>query len=243
LADKITNFSDYKKREPEKKEEVKKDLSETTEINNIEIVDPYNFFNAEEREEYFKERQKESLEETKKEHHKEDARREEPRREEPRREERREDPEDDYVEEDYEEEYDEEDYEDAEEDEEDEERGGITPELLVRIASIITGVFILVMIAFAVKVKVFDKYLNDPDEQQTEVTALPTGFVEKNDTVTVSGASSLNLRSGPSTDSAKIGTVDEGTQLKRIAVAEDGSWALVEYEGQQVYASMKYLKE
>lgn len=218
MADKITNFSDYKKREPEKKEEVKKDLSETTEINNIEIVDPYNFFNAEEREEYFKERQKESLE----------------------------DPEDDYVEEDYEEEYDEEDYEDAEEDEEDEEdeeRGGITPELLVRIASIITGVFILVMIAFAVKVKVFDKYLNDPDEQQTEVTALPTGFVEKNDTVTVSGASSLNLRSGPSTDSAKIGTVDEGTQLKRIAVAEDGSWALVEYEGQQVYASMKYLKE
>ncbi|MBE5841122.1 MAG: SH3 domain-containing protein [Butyrivibrio sp.] len=243
MADKITNFSDYKKREPEKKEEVKKDLSETTEINNIEIVDPYNFFNAEEREEYFKERQKESLEETKKEHHKEDARREEPRREEPRREERREDPEDDYVEEDYEEEYDEEDYEDAEADEEDEERGGITPELLVRIASIITGVFILVMIAFAVKVKVFDKYLNDPDEQQTEVTALPTGFVEKNDTVTVSGASSLNLRSGPSTDSAKIGTVDEGTQLKRIAVAEDGSWALVEYEGQQVYASMKYLKE
>ena len=215
MADKITNFSDYKKREPEKKEEVKKDLSETTEINNIEIVDPYNFFNAEEREEYFKERQKESLE----------------------------DPEDDYVEEDYEDEYDEEDYEDAEEDEEDEERGGITPELLVRIASIITGVFILVMIAFAVKVKVFDKYLNDPDEQQTEVTALPTGFVDKNDTVTVSGASSLNLRSGPSTDSAKIGTVDEGTQLKRIAVAEDGSWALVEYEGQQVYASMKYLKE
>lgn len=224
MADKIANFSDYKKRESEKNEEVKKDLSETTEINNIEIVDPYNFFNAEEREEYFKERQKESLEE-------------------PRREERREDPEDEYDEEDYEEEYDEEDYEDAEEDEEDEERGGITPELLVRIASIITGVFILVMIAFAVKVKVFDKYLNDPDEQQTEVTALPTGFVEKNDTVTVTGASSLNLRSGPSTDSAKVGTVDEGTQLKRIAVAEDGSWALVEYEGQQVYASMKYLKE
>ena len=217
MADKIANFSDYKKRESEKNEEVKKDLSETTEINNIEIVDPYNFFNAEEREEYFKERQKESLEE-------------------PRREERREDPEAEYDEEDYEEEYD-------EEDGEDEERGGITPELLVRIASIITGVFILAMIAFTVKVKVIDKYLNDPDEQQTEVTALPSGFVEKNDTVTVSGASSLNLRSGPSTDSAKVGTVDEGTQLKRIAVAEDGSWALVEYEGQQVYASMKYLKE
>ena len=224
MADKIANFSDYKKRESEKNEEVKKDLSETTEINNIEIVDPYNFFNAEEREEYFKERQKESLEE-------------------PRREERCEDPEDEYDEEDYEEEYDEEDYEDDEEDGEDEERGGITPELLVRIASIITGVFILAMIAFAVKVKVIDKYLNDPDEQQTEVTALPSGFVEKNDMVTVTGASSLNLRSGPSTDSAKVGTVDEGTQLKRIAVAEDGSWALVEYEGQQVYASMKYLKE
>ena len=75
-------------------------------------------------------------------------------KEEPRREERREDPEDEYDEEDYEEEYDE---EDDEEDGEDEERGGITPELLVRIASIITGVFILAMIAFTVKVKVIDK--------------------------------------------------------------------------------------
>lgn len=234
MADKIANFSDYKKREPEKKEEVKKDLSETTEINNIEIVDPYNFFNAEEREEYFRERQKESQEVAEKE-----PRREEPRREEPRREERHEEPEDDYDEEDYEEEYDEE----GEEDEEEDVRGGITPELLVRIASIITGVFILAMIAFTVKVKVFDRYLNDPDEQQTEVTALPTGYVAKNDTVIVTGASSLNLRSGPSTESEKVAVVDEGTQLRRIAVAEDGSWALVEYEGRQVYASMKYLKE
>ena len=29
--------------------------------------------------------------------------------------------------------------------------------------------------------------------------------------------------------------------MKRIAVSEDGKWALVEYNGTWVYASMKYL--
>ena len=45
MADKITNFEDYKKR------------GNSDDID-IEIVDPYNFFTEEEREEYFRERQK-----------------------------------------------------------------------------------------------------------------------------------------------------------------------------------------
>ena len=46
MADKITNFEDYKKRD-------------NAEDIDIQIEDPYNFFNEQEREEYFQERQKE----------------------------------------------------------------------------------------------------------------------------------------------------------------------------------------
>ena len=49
MADKITNFEDYKK---------KGNVEDTTDID-IQIEDPYNFFNEQEREEYFQERQKE----------------------------------------------------------------------------------------------------------------------------------------------------------------------------------------
>ena len=98
------------------------------------------------------------------------------------------------------------------------------------------------------KVKVYDRYLApDPDEAPVTAvaTALPAGFIEKNDTVVVTGASTLNIRSVPSSESkeTEVGMVPEGDELKRIAVSEDGSWALVEVDGQQVYASMKYLKE
>ena len=89
--------------------------------------------------------------------------------------------------------------------------------------------------------EIIDKYLKDPDEQQTVVTAIPDGYRETNDTVTTT--TDLNLRSVPS--SAEKTTIKavapKGTSLKRIAVSEDGSWALVEYEGQQLYGSMKYL--
>jgi uncharacterized protein YgiM (DUF1202 family) len=146
--------------------------------------------------------------------------------------------------EDADDEYDEEEYDDEEYSDEEESGRGVNMELVVRIASIITGIVILLFIAMVVKTKVFDRYLaKDPDEVQTVVSAVPAGFTEKNDTVVVSGASSLNLRSGPDTSSTIITAVNEGTELKRIALAEDGHWALVEYEGQQVYASMKYLKE
>ncbi len=218
---------------------------------NIEIEDPYQFLSAEEREEYILQRRKEQGESAPKEQER-DREEERPRPEErrkrpsePRRRPPREqfEPEDDQ---DYDEEYDgDEEY--YEEDEEGDD-GDATMKLVVRIASVITGVVILVFIAMLLKVKVYDRYLApDPDEAPAAsvAVAIPAGFVEKNDTVVVTGASTLNIRSVPSSASSEtvVGMVPEGDELKRIAVSEDGSWALVEVDGQQVYASMKYLKE
>jgi hypothetical protein len=127
----------------------------------------------------------------------------------------------------------------------DDETSGVNMDLVVRIASVITGILILAFIGIAVKVKVFDRYFTpDPDETETVVVSLPAGYTAQDDTVVVSGASSLNLRTVPSTGSDEYiaMAVDEGTELKRIAVSEDGKWALVEYNGQQLYVSMKYLK-
>ena len=246
MGDKITNFSDYKKRESSAGRDIQKDkpkdLYATTEINNIEIEDPYSFFTAEEREEFLREQAKrESLAHSRNE--KDDS------------DESKEDYENDVIEddeevdEDYDDENEDEDdeyYEDDEEEEDDEEDDdegiSISPEFLVRVASIITGVFILAMIAFVVKVKVIDRFIGDPDTQQTAVAALPAGYNETNDTVVVT-AQSLNLRTVPSTesDSYIAAKVSNGTSLKRIAVSNDGNWALVEYNGQQLYGSMKYL--
>ncbi len=246
MGDKITNFSDYKKRESSAGRDIQKDkpkdLYATTEINNIEIEDPYSFFTAEEREEFLREQAKrESLVHSRNE--KDDS------------DESKEDYENDVIEddeevdEDYDDENEDEDdeyYEDDEEEEDDEEDDdegtSISPEFLVRVASIITGVFILAMIAFVVKVKVIDRFIGDPDTQQTTVAALPAGYNETNDTVVVT-AQSLNLRTVPSTesDSYIAAKVSNGTSLKRIAVSNDGNWALVEYNGQQLYGSMKYL--
>ncbi len=255
------------KPEPIKEQRPKEPVTQDTQIGKpvtqetmeIEIEDPFKFLNEEEREEYIHERQK--AEEA--EQHGEDAtgprkdqahehheRKPEPQHEkkhsteaehqEKRPVRRPEPPKEDYPED----EYDEEEYDDEEYSDEEESGRGVNMELVVRIASIITGIVILLFIAMVVKTKVFDRYLaKDPDEVQTVVSAVPAGFTEKNDTVVVSGASSLNLRSGPDTSSTIITAVNEGTELKRIALAEDGHWALVEYEGQQVYASMKYLKE
>ena len=216
---------------------------------NIEIEDPYQFLSAEEREEYILQRRKEQGESAPKapvRDPEEDRSRPEERRKrpsEPRRRPPREqyEPEDDQ---DYDEEYDgDEEYYEEEGDDAD-----ASMKLVVRVASIITGVVILVFIAMLLKVKVYDRYLApDPDEAPAAsvAVAIPAGFVEKNDTVVVTGASTLNIRSVPSSASSEtvVGMVPEGDELKRIAVSEDGSWALVEVDGQQVYASMKYLKE
>ena len=270
MADKIANFEDYKKRDARQEESVKekeaaprinapKDEKAKApvpqETMNIEIEDPYQFLNEEEREEYILERQKEMQRQERSEEAEdvrtepEQRREREPERPRPQRRQRPvQRPE--YEEEEYEPEEDEEfdqEYDEDAGDEEGQEKDDRNILLLVRVASVITGLIILFFIGMLLKTKVFDRYLApDPDEAPATATvalAIPAGFTEKNDTVVVTGASFLNLRSGPDTGSTVMGQAAEGTELKRIAVAEDGSWALVEFEGQQVYAAMKYLKE
>ena len=256
MADKITNFEDYRKRdvkpntgdEPEPKERPSRPSQPVSqETMEIHIEDPFQFLNEEEREEYIRQRQMSDAPEQHRAEEQRPERRPEPEPEPERRarrpEPRREEPayNEDYPEEEYDEEYDE-----GYDEEGEEAEGGVNMELVVRIASIITGVVILFFVGMFLKAKVFDRFLApDPDEAQTVVAAIPAGYTEKNDTVVVSGASSLNLRTVPSTGSDD--TIDcqapEGTELKRIAVSSDGSWALVEYQGKQLYASTKYLKE
>lgn len=227
MADKITRFEDYKKKD-------------NTEEIDIQIEDPLNFFDEKEKEEYFLEKQKEQTGKEPVEERVEEIPDVEPERRleksNVRKNQVRDDRSDDYDEDDYDE-------EDYDEEEPEEEKGGFPIEFFIRISSIITGIVILVFLAIVAKVKIYDKYLaKDPDEVQTVVAALPAGFVEKNDTVTVT-AQSLNLRTVASSesDATVVTAVEKGTVLKRIAVNEEGTWALVEYNGAQVYASMKYL--
>ncbi len=259
LADKITKFEDYKRKD---------NVGDTTDID-IQIEDPMNFFNAEEREEFYQERQKEQereqaqnrppIQEAAQQYAQPQP--QQPMQSQPQY------SQDDYSQSvdnawnkdlsgndgrDYEDDYDpdyDEDYEDGYDegyDEEEDSEGGFPIELFVRISSIITGVIILAFLAIVLKVKVYDRYLApDPDEEQVTISelALPSGYTEKNDTVVVT-AEMLNLRSvdNSSSKDTVMGTVNKGTELKRVAVNADNSWALVEYNGQRLYASMKYLE-
>lgn len=269
LADKITKFEDYKRKD---------NVGDTTDID-IQIEDPMNFFNAQEREEFYQERLKEQEREQAQQRppmQRPVEQNAQPQYQEPVQPQIQPQPQysqDDYsqlvdnawnkdqgfnqnlpgndgrdYEDDYDPEYDE-DYEDGYDegyDEEDDSEGGFPIELFVRISSIITGVIILAFLAIVLKVKVYDRYLApDPDEEQVTVSelALPSGYTEKNDTVVVT-AEMLNLRSVDNSSSKDtiMGTVNKGTELKRVAVNADNSWALVDYNGQRLYASMKYLE-
>ncbi|RKM54897.1 SH3 domain-containing protein [Butyrivibrio sp. X503] len=300
MADKITNFEDYKKKSveepvekvektepvkektetPVKKEEpVKKpDLSETTVINGIEIEDPYNFFTEEEREAYFRERQKAESgnkqlgKETVKDERRESVPKKDPEKPiRPRRERSRRDYYEDDVREDdryeddirrrdydyYEEDDYDRDYEDDYDDEEYDESEDKMMRIVVRIASIMTGIVILTLVCVVLKTSVFDRLLHkDPEEQVTEETQenpegaaeepktfeIPAGYNQVDDTVTVI-TNDLNLRNKPKNEegSEVVAVAKVGTQLKRVAVDGGGYWAIVEYEGQYLYASMNYL--
>lgn len=229
MADKITNFEDYVKNQsrnsgdqtPPVSEEIKQETME------IQIEDPFQFLNEQEREEYILHRREEQNKDPKKPSEpmmdkgtSPDASARPPR---------------DGYGDDYEDDY--------PDDEADEPHRGFNMELFVRIASIITGVLILVIIGLILKIKVYDVYFApDPDNAAVVAIALPEGFVQRDDYVVVKDATSLNLRLGPGTESTIVTAVAEGTQLRRIAVSEDDSWALIEYDGQQLYASMKYLE-
>ena len=230
MADKITNFEDYVKNQskntgdqtPPASEEIKQETME------IQIEDPFQFLNEQEREEYILQRQKEKQ--------KDRTHIAEPEKDSgpvPRAEDS---PKGNDNREDYDEEY--------PDDDEVLPHREVNIELLVRIASVITGIIILAVIGLILKIRVYDVYFApDPDEAVEVAIAIPAGFIPKDDTVVVTGATSLNLRSGPGTDSTIITAVADGTELKRIAVSEDDSWAFIEYDGQYLYASMKYLEE
>jgi uncharacterized protein YgiM (DUF1202 family) len=349
VADKITNFEDYIKRSDSvNTEKEPRDSAgapagtgtvkngDTGFIESIEIVDPYNFFTEEEREEYFRERQKAEqqaeqevsipeAEEAKapgsgktaadkpvdmprdkgtiaerepedentgliRKHHipreqrgwdarddyepaprKEEAVSDKaagrdahsdkaagaaPVQEQPQKpykgdyNEEYDEPYDEESDEEYDEEYDDvdEDYdEDGEpyEEEDEESEGKDLMLVVVRFASILTGIVILAAIAFGAYKFLAPKFRPDPDEEPAEEVqvALPEGYEETGDMVTVTAAS-LNLRTVPSSDSDStiVTSVTKGTTIKRIAQSSETTWAIVEYEGQQLYASSKYLE-
>ncbi len=120
----------------------------------------------------------------------------------------------------------------------------INPYLLVRIASVVTGIVVLVFIGMLFKVKIYDVYLKpDPDEISTSTSVGEIeGYTYTNDTVTTT--TTLNLRNTPSTASDEFifVQVPEGTVLERVAVSDDGTWAQVKYDNNVLYCVMKYLK-
>ena len=63
-------------------------------------------------------------------------------------------------------------------------------------------------------------------------------FTAKNDKVTAKDI--VNLRSLPTTDSDKVGTLKSGDFLTRTAVSNKG-WSRLTYNGQDVYAVTSYL--
>jgi len=127
-------------------------------------------------------------------------------------------------------------------DEDDSKSTGINPYLVVRIASIATGIIILLLLGIIFKEKVLDNIFGkDPDEVKTVSVGEVEGYSAMDDTVVTTVQ--LNLRSTPSTasDSFIVTNVPAGTELKRVALSDNGDWAQVEYEGQRLYCAMKYL--
>lgn len=67
-------------------------------------------------------------------------------------------------------------------------------------------------------------------EAPTQAAATDKVYVESN----------VNVRSGPSTDSAKIGVILSGTDYTRTG--QDGEWSIIEFNGAQGYVKTEFLK-
>ena len=65
-------------------------------------------------------------------------------------------------------------------------------------------------------------------------------YKEVNETVYVTGASSLNVRTGPGTGYEKIGTLSEREATTRVGVGDNG-WSQIMYNGNVAYVSSNYL--
>ena len=87
---------------------------------------------------------------------------------------------------------------------------------------------------------------NESVENTTEATTtepVELVFSEKKDTVyVISSTNQVNLRSEPVvTDATARLVVDNGAELQRIAISQDGSWSKVIYNGDEYYIKSTYV--
>lgn len=133
-------------------------------------------------------------------------------------------------------------------------------EKLVRIASIVTGSLILILLLVIGASLIRNYFVNREEENQIAADAdgsvVPgaeedgedgapvevEGFTAMNDTVTTT--TDLRLRSTPdsSVDNNIVATATRGTQLKRTGINDTIGWSQVEYNGQTLYCATRYLQ-
>lgn len=85
--------------------------------------------------------------------------------------------------------------------------------------------------------------------QSTEISGAPTEDTgtetepEPEPKPVMRTTTGVNLRAEPNTECEVLTVLTEGTQLELIGQEQDGSWAIVDYQGQVGYVSMDYLEE
>lgn len=128
--------------------------------------------------------------------------------------------------------------EDTDEEEIPEDKKKPAPEKLVRVASTITGILILLILLFIVKVRLIDPLLAGRDD--SDGTEFATSTVSAGEQVVTTNG--LNLRSSPSSSGKDniVATVSAGTTLTRTG--EENGWSEIEYNGQTVYCASKFLQ-
>lgn len=135
-----------------------------------------------------------------------------------------------------------------------------TIEKIVRIASIVTGSIILLLLLVIGAALIRNYFADRAEENQIAADAdgseapvaeeeggdaAPVeaeGFTAMNDTVTTT--TDLRLRSTPdsSGDGNIVATATRGTELKRTGINETIGWSQVEYDGQTLYCATRYLQ-
>lgn len=129
-------------------------------------------------------------------------------------------------------------YDSVEEEEPVDKKEKNSPEKLIRIASSITGILILVLLVFIIKVRVIDPFMagrDDSDGSEFASTVVSGG----EQVVTLSG---LNLRSSPEATGKNniVATVSAGTTLTRTG--EENGWSEIDYNGRTLYCASKFLQ-
>ena len=85
------------------------------------------------------------------------------------------------------------------------------------------------------------KKKKDKKEEKAEETAEEKAEEEKPEEISVFTTDSVNVRSGPSTDTEIVGKLLAGASVKKTGDEED--WSIVEYEGKKAYIKSEYLTE